>query len=236
MRLNDLTGQKFGNLIALGKASKSKGHIRWECKCHCGNTVIVDGGNLRSGHTKTCGHCERYRFVNSDVVRCDLPNGDCFLIDATDYPEVSRHRWSLDEQGYVHTTIQGKHIKLHCFLLASKGSVVDHINGDRNDNRRSNLRICSAKENSRNQKLRSNNTTGYKGVSYDQRRKKYIASIAVDYKSKFLGYFSDPIEAALKYDQAAILLFGEYARPNFMEERMHEEVLELEQKRRHGAA
>ena len=205
MRLNDLTGQKFGNLIALGKASKSKGHIRWECKCHCGNTVIVDGGNLRSGHTKTCGHCERYRFVNSDVVRCDLPNGDCFLIDATDYPEVSRHRWSLDEQGYVHTTIQGKHIKLHCFLLASKGSVVD-------------------------------NTTGYKGVSYDQRRKKYIASITVDYKSKFLGYFSDPIEAALKYDQAAILLFGDYARPNFMEERIHEEVLELEQKRRHGAA
>ena len=66
--------------------------------------------------------------------------------------------------------------------------------------------------------------------------KKYIDSITVDYKSKFLGYFSDPIEAALKYDQAAILLFGEYARPNFMEERMHEEVLELEQKRRHGAA
>ena len=113
---------------------------------------------------------------------------------------------------------------------------MDHINGNRNDNRRSNLRICSAKENTRNQKLRSNNTTGYKGVSYDQRRKKYIASITVDYKSKFLGYFSDPIEAALKYDQAAILLFGEYARPNFMEERIHEEVLELEQKRRHGAA
>lgn len=236
MRLIDLAGHQFGDLTALSKAESSKGHTRWKCRCRCGNVVIVDSGNLRSGHTQSCSHCERYHFIDEDTVRCDLPNGDYFLIDATDYPEVSEHRWSLDEQGYMHTTIQGKHIKLHCYLLASKGSTVDHINGNRNDDRRSNLRICSTMGNSRNQRLRFTNTTGYKGVSYDQRRKKYVASITANYKTKFLGYFSDPIEAAMKYDQAACLLFGEYARPNFKEDPTHEKVLELDQKRGNGAA
>lgn len=235
MRLINLAGQQFGKLSVVCKAQSSKGHTRWKCQCSCGNKVIVDGGNLRSGHTQSCGHCERYSFVDADTVRCDLANGDFFLIDAVDYPEISKHRWSLDDQGYVHTTIHGKHIKLHSFLLSSKGSIVDHINGNKNDNRRSNLRICSAMENSRNQKLRSDNGTGYKGVSYDQRRMKYVASITVNYKTKFLGYFSNPIDAALKYDQAAYLLFGEYARPNFKEDSTYEKVLELDQKRGYGA-
>ncbi len=104
--------------------------------------------------------------------------------------------------------------------------VVDHINGDRTDNRRCNLRLCTNKENVRNARVASHNTTGYKGVSYNKRRKKYESRITVDGRQLFLGYFINPIEAALAYDRAALRYLGEYARPNFMKEAFYEsEVL-----------
>lgn len=229
MKRIPMVGKKYGHLTVITDGPTVKGHHKLLCKCDCGNYVMVDAGNLRSGHTKSCGHCERYIFVPPSSFKCLLPTGDSFLIDASDLAEVQKHKWSIENSGYVHTTINGKHTRLHQFLMRPYQGVVDHINGDRTDNRRSNLRVATNKDNVRNQKIGKRNSSGYKGVSYDSRRGKYAAHITVDRVGRFLGYYDNAVDAAVAYDRAAAIYFGEFARPNFKEV-INEEVLEMGEK------
>jgi hypothetical protein len=104
------------------------------------------------------------------------------------------------------------------------GMMVDHINGNRLDNRRCNLRVCTNRQNCQNQTIaRKDNTSGYKGVSYSRRHRKWRAWIAAGSlrsngtrKNVSLGYFADAADAARAYDAAARLHFGEFARCNFV--------------------
>ena len=90
---------------------------------------------------------------------------------------------------------------------------VDHINGNRADNRWSNLRLASRAENNANAGLPKNNTSGVKGVSFDPKRKRpWRAMISKDNRSRLLGDFSTKEEAATAYQQAAMEQFGEFAR------------------------
>lgn len=57
----DLVGYTFGRLVVLSRAEKFRNSLRWECKCECGKVIVVDGGNLRSGHTRSCGCYARER-------------------------------------------------------------------------------------------------------------------------------------------------------------------------------
>lgn len=211
----------------IGEAPKKKGHRKLLCKCDCGNVTTVDAGNLRSGHTKTCGHCERYTYVGNGEIRCTLPSGQTFLFDVEDMPVVRKHKWSIENSGYVHTTSKGKHMRLHQVLMSPYVGVVDHINGDKTDNRRCNLRVASNKENVRNQCIGKRNTSGFKGVSFDRRRNKYTSQITSDGVNHFLGYYEDPVNAAVAYDKAAAFYFGEFAKPNFGEGGCYEQVLEV---------
>ena len=88
---------------------------------------------------------------------------------------------------------------------------IDHINRDRTDNRWSNLREATYAENNRNTSIRSDNTSGYKGVSWHKFKSKWRAEIKVDSISKHLGYFSTKEEAYAAYIQAAKLYHGEFA-------------------------
>ena len=55
-RAKNITGQQFGRLLALGPIGRNKkSQIKWLCRCECGKTVVVEGGNLRGGHTQSCG-------------------------------------------------------------------------------------------------------------------------------------------------------------------------------------
>ena len=92
-------------------------------------------------------------------------------------------------------------------------SYVDHINGNGLDNRRSNLRAATDSQNAMNRGMRSDNTSGFKGVT--QKRSKWHASLQVNGKRRHLGDFATRIEAARAYDAAALIYFGEFARPNF---------------------
>lgn len=60
-RFVDLTGQNFGRLAVVGRAENAGKNLRWTCRCTCGNTVVVHGGNLRNGHTKSCGCLSKER-------------------------------------------------------------------------------------------------------------------------------------------------------------------------------
>ena len=100
-------------------------------------------------------------------------------------------------------------------LDAPQGVWVDHIDGDGLNNRRSNLRLCSATENARNRRPVPNCHSRYKGVSWHKRQKKWAVRIGKPKESIYLGSFDDEMEAGVAYDRKAEELFGEFAYLNF---------------------
>lgn len=120
-----------------------------------------------------------------------------FLIDKEDYPLLEKYHPYVHRIGH-YTYIRVNPLKVHLHRLIMNpplGMVIDHINRDTLDNRRSNLRICTIQQNLRNQK-RPNNKTGYTGVSIGHKGK-YNAQIKVNYKKIHLGTF-DTIEEAYR--------------------------------------
>lgn len=95
-------------------------------------------------------------------------------------------------------------------MNASRGSIIDHINGNPLDNRRENLRFCTHAQNMQNSKVRKHSGTGVKGVQ--KHRNKYRALICKNGKQIKLGSFDSIEEAKACYDAAALEIFGEFAR------------------------
>jgi hypothetical protein len=95
------------------------------------------------------------------------------------------------------------------------GKVVDHINGNALDNRRSNLRAASKAENSWNSKRKKQCRSGFKGVRWHIEGRKWQARIKVNGREIHGGLFNTPEEAAHAYDQIAVKYFGAYAKTNF---------------------
>lgn len=91
-------------------------------------------------------------------------------------------------------------------------NVIDHVDGDKLNNKISNLRSCTQQQNSLNSRKQKNNTSGFKGVSWNKISKKYATTIRVNGKSKFLGLFDCPKEASKVYEAKAKELFGEFYR------------------------
>lgn len=147
------------------------------------------------------------------------------LVDDEDFEYLSQWKWSYHNGGYAvrrqHLPSTRKHqlykmILMHRAIMnPSSDKDVDHINRNKLDNRRSNLRVCSDSENLHNSKLRVDSKSGYKGVSWYKAYKKWVANIQLDGRLKFLGYFESPEAAARAYDEASLERFGEFARPNF---------------------
>ncbi|AFM40318.1 AP2 domain-containing protein [Desulfosporosinus acidiphilus SJ4] len=142
-------------------------------------------------------------------------NGTELLIDSEEGKRVKSYNWFLNEKGYAWAKINGQRIRLHRFLINAPADLqVDHINNIKVDNRKSNLRLATNKENRRNEGLRKSNSTGAKGVNFDKRRKKYRAYITVDGRYIHLGYYSTIEKASIAYDHSAEQYFDEFARPN----------------------
>lgn len=122
--------------------------------------------------------------------------------------------------GYYRGSVGGIRLKAHAVAWAIENGfwhagLLDHINGDRLDNRISNLREATHKQNAWNRKGR-NTTSVYKGVYWFKRDSKWKVSIGgLDGKKIHLGMYTDEVEAAKAYDCAARILYGEYARTNF---------------------
>lgn len=137
-------------------------------------------------------------------------SGVDLLIDAEDVFVCQKYRWHIDTHGYAEAWAGGKkRIKLHRLIMneLDNKSCVDHINGNRLDNRKENLRVVSNKMNAENLHKKKKTTSLYFGVCYDNRKnnleKRWIASIKTNYKSIFLGRYKTPEEAALAYNKKA---------------------------------
>lgn len=113
---------------------------------------------------------------------------------------LSEFNWSLSVDGYPVSWVNGEVIKLHHLLLGKpeKGMVVDHINRNKLDNRLSNLRVTTQKQNVRNAGMYCTNTSGHKGVTYDKRTQKWVAQAFFGGRLRFGGrhqYKKDAVKA-----------------------------------------
>lgn len=152
-----------------------------------------------------------YKIIG-DMVIMETFKNDIFIFDREDLELVLESTWCRNKSGrYLVSRREGKIVRLHRLLInAPKGYVVDHINGDILDNRKANLRIVSQKENSRNARLRKNNTTGYPGVS-QKPNKRYRARIMVNRQEIALGTFDTFEEAKEARINAENKYFGAFA-------------------------
>lgn len=157
-----------------------------------------------------------------DHAEIRLTNGENALIDKEDTIKVIGRIWRRHSAGYVvwGASKGGKprFEYLHRVILgAKKSEVVDHINGNRLDCRKANLRFATPVENSHNSKRHTDNSTGYKGVSYCKKRDLFYARIFARGKKYWLGYYATAEDAAKAYDEAAKLHHNNFAKTNFDE-------------------
>ena len=142
------------------------------------------------------------------------------IIDCEDYDKVNRLRWywlkyNNKPEGYAFTNQLGKTmVRMHRFIMnAKKGQIVDHINGDSLDNRKCNLRFCTARQNQANMRVnKENHSSKYRGVYWN--KKKWIVCISTNSKNKHYGCFDSEKTATKKADEIRKILFGKFAYLN----------------------
>lgn len=147
-----------------------------------------------------------------------LSRGASTVVDDCDFERFGHLKWHLSHYGYAvrNETNNTGVVYLHRAILeAPDGVDVDHASGDKLDNRRSNIRLCTRVQNLRNKPKRSGKfTSKFKGVSWHSVVGKWRARINVGGRQIVIGYFDDEQNAANAYDAAANQSFGEFARLN----------------------
>ncbi len=156
--------------------------------------------------------------------RIKLTKNKFAIVDDDMFDYLNQWRWHYAKVGYAarRKFPEKKIIYLHRFITdCPKGLEVDHINHNKLDNQKNNLRICTHRQNGDNTTLPKNNTSGYKGVTWNKQRNKWQASLetrnGLERHRKHLGLFDSKIDAAEAYNKRAIELFGEYANLNRMD-------------------
>jgi hypothetical protein len=140
------------------------------------------------------------------------------IVDDEDFEIFNKYRWFISEDGYVRHIFNTKTKILVSYLHRKimncpKGKMVDHINHDKLDNRKENLRIVSNSENQMNQKVRKSSSK-YKGVYWNNHCKNWISQLKCKNKLFYLGIFNSEVEAAKVYNEKDKELFGKYAKLN----------------------
>lgn len=152
-----------------------------------------------------------------------LTKGKHTFVDNRDYGYLMQWKWQASEQAsgifYVRRRVpldeKGSTKSMHRMIMcAPKGMEVDHINHNGLDNRRSNLRLCSHSGNQHNTRLRSTNTSGYKGIGWHKRREKWQVAITTNGIRRYLGYFTDINDAVIARKAAEEKYVGEFAFNN----------------------
>jgi hypothetical protein len=167
--------------------------------------------------------CRNYRrkspVPQGDVRLIPLAEGLYAYVDAADYEWLSQWQWHMCAGGYAGRVADGGTILMHRVIMQPPpGMVVDHIDGNKANNCRFNLRVCTRKENQRNMRKQRGARSPFKGVYYDKRRGKFFAQFYYEGKVRWLGYFPTEVEAARAYDRGVVEWFGPFARVNFPQE------------------
>ena len=162
------------------------------------------------------------------TVEIPTTRGFVALVDEVDAALVAGYSWHVaisgeepNVQRYAHAHIPGSgsggsNIKMHRLIMGAPPRMdVDHRDHDGLNNRRENLRLATRSQNMANGRIRPDNTSGFRGVTWDVERGAWRAQIMVAGRKSFLGRFPSAEEAARAYDAAVLEAFGEFATLNF---------------------
>jgi hypothetical protein len=158
-------------------------------------------------------------------IKSKIKGNHVILIDDSDFDLFNQYSWYVSlhcNSWYAVTTVDKnnspsgkKHIYLHRLLLGfPKNKTVDHKDGNGLNNCRHNIRVASFSQNNANLPIRIDNTSGFKGVSFQKNISKFYAYINKDGKRTPLGYHDHAVDAAKAYNEAAKKYFGEFALLN----------------------
>lgn len=199
--------------------------IRWDdvwADCvHCGSRKSYDSQHLRL--FKSCGCLRNKRAkppparVDGDIAYIKLTGGLETIVDAQFAGIVSASMWiAAGDKPKMYAQrggLRDRGVYLHRLLMnAPEDMFVDHINGDRLDNRLCNLRLCTKSENGRNSVKPKSNTSGLKGVSWHRKSKKWVAQIMINQKQIYLGLHKTKEDAHAAYVEASRKYHGEFGR------------------------
>lgn len=232
---NDIIGSIFTRLTVIKQDTYIKGkHPKYICECQCGKTISVDRYQLLNKKTQSCGCLQKEKAIQANHKKkkfnqydltsfgygvCYASNtGEKILFDKEDYEKIKNYCWRIDRYGYVVTSIYNENtgrynkiLKLHQYLMPSESSfVVDHKNGNKNDNQKHNLRICTQEENNRNRPVSKTSKSGVNGVRWNPRNNNWRVFIGTIH----VGSFKDLDEAIAARKTAEEKYFGEYSYDN----------------------
>lgn len=141
-----------------------------------------------------------------------------FLIDSDDIDKVKYHKWRISHNHVITGTKGRNNIRDLSWIILDiediQDNVVDHINNNPFDNRKINLRLCKQSENTKNLSLKSNNSSGFAGVSYIKKRNKWNSEIKINYKKIHLGEYKEKKEAVYARLVGELFFFDTYKNAN----------------------
>lgn len=150
------------------------------------------------------------------VKKIPLTQGKFAIVDDSDYDYLSKFIWTRGGDYVVtRSTCSGEQQKMHRLIMGAKiGEEIDHINHDKYDNRRSNLRICTRPQNQHNLPIKITNKSGYKGVHFNKQINRWVSQIKQAGKTVHIGSHKNPEDAATAYNFYAFMQNGEFAYLN----------------------
>jgi hypothetical protein len=169
---------------------------------------------------------------DSTVKYIKLTQGKQAIVDDDDFRWLNQRNWHADKGYSCYYAARGKRgsrkpytVLMHRQIMKPpEGMEVDHINHDGLDNRRENLRLCTRSQNRMNSLRPKTNKSGFKGVAWNKRNRKWQVQLYKNRRCVYLGLYFCIIKAAEAYDKAAIKEFGEFARLNFPESAYNDRV------------
>lgn len=227
-------GDKFGEWTIIEMAndrvdSSGRKHKRYLCQCKCGNILEKDAYKLLNG-AKMCKQCYLkiaknnsipfehkkciFEFTQDYCIVYANNTGASFFFDKEDYDKVVDICWDENKSGYLvgYDNNNKKHVFFHRVVMnVENDKIVDHINRNKKDCRKTNLRICNQSDNTKNKSRRKDNRSGTTGVYFDKKRGRWISYIGVNGKNTYLGSYLTIDEAIHARKNAEIFYFGEFA-------------------------
>ncbi len=223
-KFQDLTGQEFGRWTVLELDSKTDyGEFIWLCRCECQTIKKVLSRSLKNKKSKSCG-CLNKEILSKRMKKHNIydltgeygigytDKGEEFYFDLEDYDKIKDYTWYIDDKGYVRINIKNKPLRIHKVIMNNFDSdTIDHIDRNKKNNRKLNLRLATFQENNRNKAKTNRNTSGIVGVSWNEIRNKWDCSITKNYKTIHLGAFLDKNESIKTRLKAELKYFGKFA-------------------------